>query len=87
MTIRRIEDIERESLTNEREQHKEQAAQDIVDVFDKIKNKREARKIHKPDSLIKKFLVLLLYLGILLFLMNFLLWNVYAFKWVIKALW
>lgn len=94
MTIRGIDDIEREGKRRERETFKAELVDDVddffKDVFDRINKRKEEEKIRRNKDPLKKInrkIMAIISLVILyLFFVNFVLLNIWLFKFFIKSL-
>lgn len=82
--LRTLDDIERERGMHEREEMKERISTDIKDVMNRVTGKDSRPK--KKRRFFRTVLWGLLILFLLLMLANFVLLNVWAFKFFVKSL-
>jgi len=88
MTFKDMNDIENESRERERAELKEKVVTDINEVFSNVlKKRKEQGEIKKKKrKWWIKLIWLILTLGVLLFLINFILGNIWLLKYFIKNL-
>ena len=82
--LRTLYYIEREKSMNEREEMKDKIATDIKDVMNRVTGKDNRPR--KKRKIIKMALWIVGILFLLLILVNFILLNIWAFKFFIKSL-
>jgi len=88
MTFKDMNDIENESRERERAELKEKVVTDINEVVSNVLKRRKAESEikKKKRKWWVKLIWLILTLGVLLFLINFILGNVWLLKYFIKNL-
>ena len=84
MTYKSIDDIQREKEEQERAELKKKISNDVADIFKDLKNKRIEKKKSRPFW--KKFLGFLVWFGLFLLILNFVLGNVWLLKFFLKDL-
>ena len=84
MAFKSLDDIERNKSNSDREEFKERVIKDTTEVFSKI---RATKKKRNPIYKVLKFLNwVILGIGLLILCTNFLLANIWLFRWLIKSL-
>lgn len=84
MSYKSIDDIQREKEEREREELKRKISTDINDVFGNLIKKRKEEKKKRPFW--KKLLGFLFWFGLFLFVLNFVLGNIWLLKFFLKDL-
>jgi type II secretory pathway component PulL len=88
MSFKDLDDINRENQERERAELKEKVVTDINEVFGNLLKRRKIEKEikKKKRKWWVKLIWLILTLGVLLFLINFILGNIWLLKYFIKNL-
>jgi len=88
MTIRNIDDIEKEKHDRAKEQIKDDVTNGLKDLFSRFKTENEKRKKEKKkkESKFMKILKLLGILGLGLLVLNFILVNIWLLKYFITSI-
>ena len=87
MTFKTLDEIQRDREERQRQEMKDKIATDTADIFEKIKkNIKERQPPKKKRSKLLKWLLFVLSVAISFFIINFILFNVWAFKWLIKSI-
>jgi hypothetical protein len=86
MTFKTIDEIQRDREERQRQEMKDKIATDTADIYEKIKKNIQAKKEPKKRSKLLRWLLFILSVAISFFIINFILFNVWAFKWLIKSI-
>lgn len=89
MIFKSLDDVERDVNDKERNEFKEKIVKDTTEILGKIKetiSKKKPKTPSKKNKILKMLIWLFFGLGLLIFCINFLLVNIWLFKWLIKSL-
>ena len=90
MAIKGIDDIERERKAREKDKFKKEITDDVDDVLKEVINRLKLRtdeeKKKKKQKPLRKILDFILIATIILLLINFFLFNIWALRYFIKSL-